>query len=78
MFFTSLVNDSLFDKIPYVGDSQPTQRLSWLPFVLEKVLLFDIKSDDSTTKAQNRHRRCRLTDVDDIDLSTSTMSIQRL
>lgn len=75
MFFTSLVNDSLFDKIPHIGDLRPVLHLSLLPFAQEKVWLFDVKSNDSTTKAQNRHRRCRQVDVVDIGQPTSTMSI---
>ena len=39
------------------------------------VWLFVVKSDDSTIHPPNRHRRCRLTDVVDVDLPMSTTSI---
>lgn len=42
------------------------------------VWLFVVKSDDSTIHPPNRHRRCRLTDVVDVDLPMSTTSILRL
>ena len=51
----------------------------FFPFIMHcrcLVWLFDVKSNDSITKALNRHRRCRLTDVVDVDLPMSTTSIQ--